>query len=76
MTYQLALMRQMHGPEGQGRQGLHLGAYAWVEDLRPEGQLLEPVASTDPELLQTFGGVEDPRWNATRPTRATSTRRR
>ena len=33
-----------------GRQGLHLGAYAWLEDLRPEGTAAQPVALTDPEL--------------------------
>jgi hypothetical protein len=58
VTYQLALMRQLPGQDGQGRQGLHLGAYGWVEDLRPEGKRLTPVTLTDPDLLETFGADE------------------
>ncbi len=60
VTYQLSLMRQLHQPEGQPRQGLYLGAYAWLEDLRPEGKTLTPVGLEDPELLKAFTDAKEP----------------
>ncbi|MGN6274765.1 MAG: hypothetical protein ACTHNP_02395 [Solirubrobacterales bacterium] len=36
--------------------GLYLGAYAWVEDLRPSAASLEPV-ELPPDLEQTFAGA-------------------
>jgi hypothetical protein len=41
---------------GQSGGGVYLGAYAWVEDLRPSSASLEPV-ELPPDLEQTF---EDP----------------
>jgi hypothetical protein len=36
------------------RQGVHLGAYAWLEDLKPDNKVLTPVRLTDPDLITTF----------------------
>lgn len=35
-------LQQLRGPSTKGR-GTYLGAYGWVEDLRPEGKVLSPV---------------------------------
>ena len=52
--YQLALMRNVqNGQESAPRPGAYLGAYAWLEDLRPEQKTLTPV-QLDPELDGIF----------------------
>ncbi len=46
---------------GRGpRQGIYLGAYAWLEDLRPENKKLTPVRLTDPDLIKDFGDAAEP----------------
>ena len=50
---QLELMRS--GSEQSATGGVYLGAYAWVEDLRPSPTRLEPV-QLPPDLEQSFAG--------------------
>jgi hypothetical protein len=57
VNVQLAVMRNLHdGSEAPARQGVHLGGYAWLEPLRPEGKVLEPVRLTDDDLVAAFAG--------------------
>ena len=49
----LALMRSLDS-EGQPRQGLYLGAFGWLEDLRPSGRTRQPVRLTEPDLADVF----------------------
>ncbi|MFI6676865.1 hypothetical protein [Kribbella sp. NPDC050470] len=52
---QLAMMRGLrNGSETPARQGIHLGGYAWLEDLRPDRRELTPV-ELDEELAVVFG---------------------
>ena len=61
VNYQLALMRNLHDrSEVAPRQGIYLGAYAWLEELRPENKKLTPVRLTDPELIKDFGDAAEP----------------
>jgi len=61
VTYQLAAMRNLSGEqEGAVQQGIYLGAYAWLEDLRPEHKVLTPVKLDDPDLIKDFGGADEP----------------
>jgi hypothetical protein len=54
---QLALMRNIRDrEEAPVRQGSYLGAYGWLEHLRPEHKVLTPVALRDPALQEDFGG--------------------
>ncbi|WP_280252750.1 hypothetical protein [Nocardia abscessus] len=56
VNLQLANMRNLREDAGsQARTGIHLGAYAWVEDLTPEKKTLEPV-TLDEDLIEYFGG--------------------
>jgi hypothetical protein len=58
---QLALMRDIReGERHEPRQGIHLGAYAWLEDVRPENKVLTPVVLEDPELVKDFQRGGDP----------------
>jgi hypothetical protein len=51
---ELHTMRYQRGRTGQGpRQGIHIGAFAWVEDLKPDGRTLTP-ARLSPELKESF----------------------
>jgi hypothetical protein len=55
VNYQLSLMRNLRdGAAVPARQGIYLGAYAWLEDLRPENKVLTPVRLTDPDLVAKF----------------------
>ena len=55
VTCQLGLMRNVHdGVAAPARQGVYLGAYAWLEDLTPDHRVLAPVRLTDPELIERF----------------------
>lgn len=62
-TERLAELR--YGPDGTSaaRPGLHLGAYGWLEDVRPRSEPLQPVTLTGP-LAQAFAGgtplLQDP----------------
>ena len=56
---QLARMRGLE-PDASGgpsapKRGIYLGAYAWVEDLKPETKTLTPVPLLDPDLAAAFG---------------------
>lgn len=56
LNYQLMLMRypaQAGEGEDTVRRGLYVGAYGWIEDLRPEGKQLTPV-TLDPDLDAEF----------------------
>jgi hypothetical protein len=61
VSAQLAAMRSRGQKEGQ--RGVYLGAYAWVEDLRPSQSALVPVR-LPPDLGKAFGGgtelMQDP----------------
>lgn len=52
---QLEWMRNLQEEEGESepRQGVYLGAYGWLEDLRPENKVLSPVKLPD-ELAGIF----------------------
>jgi hypothetical protein len=61
VNYQLSLMRNMQdGSDKPARRGIYLGAYAWVEDLKPENKVLTPVRLTDPELAKKFNDPGEP----------------
>jgi hypothetical protein len=54
VNYQLALMRNQRGrEEGGTAKGLYLGAYGWLENVRPENKPLSPV-QLEPELNDIF----------------------
>lgn len=55
VNYQLALMRNLRdGQQDAPRRGIHLGAYAWLEDLRPENKELALVKLDDPAIAADF----------------------
>ncbi len=57
---QLTLMRNLtEGRERNARQGIYLGGYAWLEDLRPETRTLEDV-ELEGELADVFKPDEEP----------------
>lgn len=57
--YRLSVMRYS-GVDGAARTGLYLGAYGWVENLRPDPGRLSPVRLTDDELHAIFQRDGDP----------------
>jgi hypothetical protein len=58
VNYQLGLMRNLRdGTDTPARRGVYLGAYAWLEELKPENKTLTPVVLRDPELIKDFGGA-------------------
>jgi hypothetical protein len=52
--YQLQAMRAGEGDDGGARAGIYLGAYAWVEDLRPSSARLSPV-QPPPDVAKNLG---------------------
>lgn len=61
VNYQLTLMRNIREQEDSpARQGIYLGGYAWLEDLKPEQKILTPVVLRDPDLINDFGGADQP----------------
>lgn len=61
VNYQLSLMRKIgNHVESPARHGIYLGAYAWLEDLKPENKLQEVVRLEDPALFKEFGGAGEP----------------
>lgn len=59
--YQLTLMRGIReDSDAAPRQGVYLGAYAWLEDLKPENKVLTPVDLRDPELRADFQDPGEP----------------
>lgn len=57
LNIQLERMRSVG--EGRTRQGVYLGAYAWLENLKPEGKTLIPV-NLSPDLAKIFQRPKDP----------------
>lgn len=53
--YQLQAMRNLTGEEENPRRGVYLGAYGWVENLKPSTVQLNPVQLTD-DLAKQFLG--------------------
>jgi hypothetical protein len=51
----LAELRYGPGGTGPAKRGLHLGAYGWLEDVRPRATPLTPVSLSGP-LAQVFAG--------------------
>ncbi|WP_456866188.1 hypothetical protein [Galbibacter sp. BG1] len=66
MNYQLATMRFRGAadPENSSRyptgEGTYLGAYGWLEDIRPENKRLTPKNLTDPQLKKHFNHADEP----------------
>lgn len=56
---QLARMRDLaDNPQAPAPcKGIHVGAYAWLEELRPENKVLTPFTPQDPELAKAFAGT-------------------
>ncbi len=58
VNYQLAKMRRTReGEAGAPQQGIYLGAYGWLEEVRPKHQVFsgpEPVVLDDPALAADF----------------------
>ena len=74
VSYQLEQMRAANQRAASPRGGIYLGAYAWLEDLRPAPARLEP-AQLPPGLDAVYAGGA-PAACPIRPTAATCTRRR
>ena len=55
--YKLGTMRFGEIRDGNARQGLYLGMYGWLEDVKPEGKELMPVELSD-EMARTFDDSE------------------
>jgi hypothetical protein len=54
--YQLQAMRSLSGAEGEKpRRGIYLGAYGWIENLKPSATQLNPVQLPD-DLAKQFPG--------------------
>ncbi|MEU4446935.1 hypothetical protein AB0K14_19460 [Actinosynnema sp. NPDC050801] len=56
---QLELMRGASQEPG-GTRGVYLGAYGWLENVRPEEHVLTPVELTDTDLVEEFTPEADP----------------
>ena len=55
---QLARMRNVEEiTSTPRRKGIHVGAYAWLEELRPEKKVLTPFTPENPELAKIFAGT-------------------
>lgn len=64
VSHRLQELRTAGQKRDQEGTGVYLGAYAWVEDLRPSTAQLEPVR-VDPDLEGTFAGPTALRHDAT-----------
>ena len=61
VSAQLCRMRNVADASSvPAKQGVYIGAYAWLEDLAPEKATLTPVTLTDPDLVAAFGGGPSP----------------
>lgn len=61
LNYQLAAMRNLRDRQDiPARQGVYLGAFGWVEELRPENKVLTEVELTDKDLIDQFGNPKEP----------------
>jgi hypothetical protein len=55
MNYQLSMMRQnLSDNGGEFRQGLHIGAFGWLENVKSENKVLSPVQLPDEKLNDYF----------------------
>ncbi|WP_343702773.1 hypothetical protein [Chitinophaga sp.] len=55
LHYQLSLMRQrMSDSEEEYKQGIYIGAFGWVEEVKSENKVLTPVQLEDPALKKMF----------------------
>lgn len=55
-TVQLCQMRNLRsGSDSPARDGVYLGAWGVLEELRPENKRLTPVRLSDPALIEDFG---------------------
>ncbi|HET8772912.1 MAG TPA: hypothetical protein VFP80_03945 [Thermoanaerobaculia bacterium] len=54
---QLAMMRHVaHAVDAPPKPGIYLGAYSWLEDLRPDKRVWQDVTIADPDVAQDFAG--------------------
>jgi len=61
VNYQLSLMRNIRDRQDSAvKPGIHLGGYAWLEDLRPENKVLTEVILADPGLITDFASAGEP----------------
>ncbi|WP_419695428.1 hypothetical protein ACN2CC_02175 [Mesorhizobium muleiense] len=60
VNVQLGEMRGMGETTSATRRGLHIGAFGWLEEVRPENKILTPVALDDPKLETIFGSPDEP----------------
>jgi len=59
VNYQLSLMRNVrHRGASRAREGIYLGGFAWLENLRPENKVLTPVTLEDPQLSRDFASPD------------------
>ncbi|HYM59326.1 MAG TPA: hypothetical protein VEZ11_00385 [Thermoanaerobaculia bacterium] len=55
VTFELATMRNtQEGAQGPRKEGIYIGAYAWLENLKPDNRVLTPVTIADPALASDF----------------------
>jgi hypothetical protein len=60
VNYQLALMRNIRNrTDAPARQGVYLGAYAWLEELKPQSKPLTEVRLADRSLMQVFSDAKE-----------------
>ncbi len=65
VKYQLTLMRNIADfsdveAAATVQRGLYLGAYGWLENIRPEHKVFSPVELNDPDLRAAFQRPSDP----------------
>jgi hypothetical protein len=65
VKYQLTIMRNIpdsSNPEDADnvQRGIYLGAYGWLENIRPENKVFTPVELDDPDLSVEFQRPSDP----------------
>ncbi|HXM48262.1 MAG TPA: hypothetical protein VN956_10355 [Pyrinomonadaceae bacterium] len=61
VAYQLNLMRNIRErKDSPVRPGIYLGAYAWLENLKPENKPFTPVELRDPDLIKDFESQDEP----------------
>lgn len=62
INYQLAAMRGIREDQDNNspQQGIYLGAYAWLEEVRPANKVLTPVSLRDPDLVRDFETPNEP----------------
>ena len=57
LNMQITGMRRLRDGSGEApRQGVYLGGYAWLEEVRPENKVLTEKVLDDPQLARAFAG--------------------